>query len=333
MQQAGKHPLGAIYTSETQLTRALAGEIRHDPRAVERYFSKLLGHDLGELADVGCEKDQRVDVMLTFATSVAETRVAIEAKLDHVLSDDQLERESQVAEYLVLLLLEDGDAGVYRDQVDAVITWAEIIGVFEESRLLLSDVESIPAQKVQVERRLRRILANLEIPAGWNLSVGRGGAAMPGITIVSPIHPNGSQLCGQIQVTGRSMPKLLDEVELEFYAGTRVFEIEECFPKPELNIVPQWVRNARVLYESVLEKDPAKFNLKTRKPGTSRRPLGSRRKQLTKKYLPDQQWFAQGYIDWSLGVRAYPSPISEIDELAAEAMTLFTCWFAALKDQ
>lgn len=332
MQQAGKHPLGAIYTSETQLTRALAGEIRHAPRAVEQYFSKLLGHDLGELVDVGCEKDQRVDVMLSFATSVAETRVAIEAKVDHLLSDDQIERESQVAEYLVLLLLDAEDAGVFRDQVDGVITWAEIIGIFEDSRLLLSDVESIPAQKVQVERRLRCTLANLEIPAGWNLYIERGGASMPGITIVSPIHPNGSQLCGQIQVTGRSMPKLLDEVELEFYAGTRVCETEECFPKPESNIVPQWVSNARVLYESVLEKDPTKFNLKTRAPGTSRRPLGSRRKQLTKKYLPDQQWLAQGYIEWSLGVRAYPRPISEIDELAAETMKLFTSWFAALKN-
>ncbi|WP_071128373.1 hypothetical protein [Varibaculum massiliense] len=207
MQEARKHPLGAIYTSETQLTRALAGEIRHAPRAMEQYFQSC-----------------------------------------------------------------------------------------------------------------------------WNLYIERGGASMPGITIVSPIHPNGSQLCGQIQVTGRSMPKLLDEVELEFYAGTRVSETEQCFPKPESNIVPQWVSNARVLYESVLEKDPAKFNLKTRAPGTSRRPLGSRRKQLTKKYLPDQQWLAQGYIEWSLGVRTYPRPISEIDELAAETMKLFTSWFAALKN-
>lgn len=65
---------------------------------MEQYFSKLLGHGLGELVEVGCEKDQRVDVMLSFATSNAETRVAIEAKLDHVLSDEQIERESQVAE-------------------------------------------------------------------------------------------------------------------------------------------------------------------------------------------------------------------------------------------
>lgn len=42
MQATGKYPLGAIYTSETQLTRALAGEIRHASRAMEQYFSKLL---------------------------------------------------------------------------------------------------------------------------------------------------------------------------------------------------------------------------------------------------------------------------------------------------
>ena len=49
------------------------------------------------------------------------------------------------------------------------------------------------------------------------------------------------------------------------------------------------------------------------------------------KYLADAPWLAQGYINWALGVRAYPKPISEIDDLANTAMRLFTAWFDALE--
>ena len=123
MEATPHHEFSALYTSEPQLTRALAAEFRHDPQATERYFSSLLGVKLGELTDVGCEKDQRVDILLEFEHKT----IAIEAKIDHEISEDQLERESEVADYLMLLLLDADDAAEHQDQVARVLTWAEIL--------------------------------------------------------------------------------------------------------------------------------------------------------------------------------------------------------------
>lgn len=321
-----------LFTTEPQITRALAAEIRHAPDTVEKYFKQLLGMSLGQLSDVACEKAARVDVLLTFTGSNGPVRVAIEAKVDHVLSDDQIERESGVSDFLVLLVLAHDDAAAYRDQVAAVITWAELLAIFLEPRLRLSDIESIPAQKVQVERILRRTLKNLDMPKGWTLDIVRGGAAMPGITILSPVHPIGGQLCGQIQVRGRSMPAHLNDVQLEYYAGTRVEETDENYPLPSSNTVPRWVTNARILYSKVLDGDPSTFDLKTRAPGSSRKPLGDRRKELTTKYLSESPWLAQGYVDWSLGVRAQSKPIAQVETLASDALRLFTAWFDALDE-
>ena len=307
MEATPHHEFSALYTSEPQLTRALSAEFRHDPKATERYFSSLLGVKLGELTDVGCEK------------------------IDHEISEDQLERESEVADYLMLLVLDVDDAEDYQDMVARVLTWDKTLSEFPEPRILLSDVESLRTIKVQVERVLRKTLKKMTIPDGWDLDVRRGARGMPSITIMSPELPNGDSLCGQIQVIGQKMPSSFNDVCLEYHAGTYVEETDECYPPLDSNDLPSWVTNARVLYETVLEGNPSTFDLKTNKPGTSRRPLGPLRKDLTMKYLADAPWLAQGYINWALGVRAYPKPISEIDDLANTAMRLFTAWFDALE--
>ena len=329
MEATPHHEFSALYTSEPQLTRALAAEFRHDPQATERYFSSLLGVELGELTDVGCEKDQRVDILLEFEHKT----IAIEAKIDHEISEDQLERESEVADYLMLLVLDVDDAADYQDMVDRVLTWDKTLSEFPEPRILLSDIESLRTVKVQVERVLRKTLKSMTIPGGWDLDVRRGARGMPSITIMSPELPNGDWLCGQIQVIGQKMPSSFNDVCLEYHAGTYVEETDEYYPPLDSNDVPSWVTNARLLYESVLEGAPSTFDLKTNKPGTSQRPLGQLRKDLTMKYLADAPWLAQGYINWSLGVRANPKPISEIADLADAAMRLFTTWFDALEKQ
>ena len=329
MEATPHHEFSALYTSEPQLTRALAAEFRHDPQAAERYFSSLLGVELGELTDVGCEKDQRVDILLEFEHKT----IAIEAKIDHEISEDQLERESEVADYLMLLVLDIDDAADYQDMVARVLTWDKTLSEFPEPRILLSDIESLHTVKVQVERVLRKTLKSMTIPGGWDLDVRRGARGMPSITIMSPELPNGDWLCGQIQVIGQKMPSSFNDVCLEYHAGTYVEETDEYYPPLDSNDVPSWVTNARLLYESVLEGDPSTFDLKTNKPGTSQRPLGQLRKDLTMKYLADAPGLAQGYINWSLGVRANPKPISEIADLADAAMRLFTTWFDALEKQ
>ena len=328
MEATPKQKFSALYTSEPQLTRALAAEFRHDPKVTERYFSSLLGVELGELTDVGCEKDH-VDILLEFEHKT----IAIEAKIDHEISKDQLERESEVADYVMLLVLDVDDAADYQDMVARVLTWDKTLSEFPEPRILLSDIESLRTLKVQVERVLRKTLRNMTIPDGWYLKVNRGDSGMPGITVKSPELPNGDWLCGQIQVIGREMPLSFNDIHLEYYAGTHVEETDKCYPPLDSNDVPSWVTNALVLYETVLEGDPSTFDLKTNKPGTSPRPLGPLRKDLTMKYLADAPWLAQGYINWSLGVRAHSKPISEIDDLADAAMRLFTTWFHALEKQ
>ena len=139
MEATPHHEFSALYTSEPQLTRALAAEFRHDPQATERYFSSLLGVELGELTDVGCEKDQRVDILLEFEHKT----IAIEAKIDHEISEDQLERESEVADYVMLLVLDVDDAADYQDMVARVLTWDKTLSEFPEPRILLSDIESL----------------------------------------------------------------------------------------------------------------------------------------------------------------------------------------------
>lgn len=329
MEATPHQEFSTLYTSEPQLTRALAAEFRHDPKVTERYFSSLLGVKLGELTDVRCEKDKRVDILLEFEHKT----IAIEAKIDHEISEDQLERESEVADYLMLLVLDVDDAADYQHMVARVLTWDKTLSEFPEPRILLSDIESLHTIKVQVERVLRKTVKRMTIPGGWDLRIERGARGMPSITVESPELPNGDQLCGQIQVIGQKMPSSFDDVCLEYHAGTYVKETDECYPSLDSNVRPSWVTNAQVLYKTVLEGDPRTFDLKTSKPGTSRRPLGPLRKDLTMKYLTDAPWLAQGYINWALGVRAYPKPISEIDDLADAAMRLFTAWFDALEKQ
>ena len=329
MEATPHHEFSALYTSEPQLTRALAAEFRHDPQATERYFSSLLSVELGELTDVGCEKDQRVDILLEFEHKT----IAIEAKIDHEISEDQLERESEVADYLMLLLLDADDAVEYLDQVAHVLTWKEVLSKFPDARVLLSDVKSLPASKVQVERVLRKTLKKMTIPDGWDLRIERGASGRPGITVESPELPNGDHLFGQIEVTHDSMKKTLNEVRLNFYAGTYVDDVDKYYPPVDSSPPPSWINNARVLYESVLEKDPHALGISTRKPRFVESQLGKHRHELTMEYLEDVPWLAKGYIYTAMGVRANSKPISEIDDLADTAMRLFTAWFDALEKQ
>lgn len=322
-----------IYTSEPQLTRAMAAEVRHCPEPVTQLLEDRIGARLGRLVAVECEKDARVDIMCRFACDGTEVAVAIEAKLDHFMSREQIDKEQEASDYLVALVLDVVDASVFDAMLDAVITWQDLLAVIPESRVRLEDIDILPAQKVHVERFLKSKLEHMDFGPGWKLYTDRGGSAMPGITIESPISPSGDQLVGQIQVCGRGMPENFDDVHFEYYVGTRVYETDDYYPDPASGIVPAWVTNACILYTDVLAGDPSRFEIKTNRPGTSKRPYGKRRKELTNLYLTDQPWLAQGYVDWALGVRVTHKPVTEFDTLAANAMELFTTWYAALENK
>ncbi len=105
---------------------------------------------------------------------------------------------------------------------------------FPEPRILLSDIESLRTVRVQVERVLRKTLKKMTIPDGWDLRIERGASGRPGITVESPELPNGDHLFGQIEVTHDSMKKTLNEVRLNFYAGTYVDD--------SISIIHPWIQ-------------------------------------------------------------------------------------------
>lgn len=296
-----------------------------------RYIGSCIGTKMLHLKSISCEKDARLDIILTFIDeSDREVQVGIEAKVNHSLTQKQLEKERDAVDALIILVLKAEDAADFKNMVNKVVTWAELLSQFDKPRITVADIYSLPAQKVQVERILRKVRNELSLPEGWQTWVGRGDSAMPGITFVSPPVSNGSNLCGQIQVTGRSMPTRLADVMLEFYVGTQVEENDEFYPAIDPASPPVWVTNARTLFKNILHGDATNYRLKTRAPGTSKRPLGPRRKELTNFFLRDAPWLAQGYIDWCAGVRCHPRPLKQASDLATDAIALATQWWDEL---
>lgn len=327
-----------IFTSEPQVTRALAAEIRQDPISTSRFLSEELGLDLGHLNNVECERgdNEQADIMCFFTDAAGvEKRVAIEAKLDHEVTTEQLLREASVSEHLVLLVLDKDDAGQHGALVDAVITWPEVLEIFDHPRLTITDVEGAPDSKVQVERRFRRVLPRLQEKLGheWGLEVIRGDGGMPSIVIRSP-GAGVPQLIGQIQVSGLGMPPSLDDVKLQFYAGTPVSLSEDCFPSVASGHVPKWVRNVSRLYHEVLKEAPDLYRLRTTSAHAGKNPeYGKRKMQLVKEYLDDRKWLAHGYMTTSLGVRSVDLPLADLDEVVDASQRLFRVWFDCLEDE
>ncbi|MFM9735768.1 PDDEXK-like family protein, partial [Streptomyces niveiscabiei] len=81
---------------------------------------------LGRLADVRAEHGaEKIDVALTFGDP--EYVVGIEAKFDHTLTEDQVDRELNAANHLVVLLLDRAHAPEWLPKKDrvSVMTWEE----------------------------------------------------------------------------------------------------------------------------------------------------------------------------------------------------------------
>lgn len=95
-----------IFTTEPLATRALAAEIRHDDtRFVAKLADVVDGGRLGQFTDVRAEYGaQKIDIALHFTDP--QFVVGVEAKFDHTLTEEQVDRELTVADHLVVLLLE-----------------------------------------------------------------------------------------------------------------------------------------------------------------------------------------------------------------------------------
>ncbi|WP_431840013.1 hypothetical protein [Gordonia hongkongensis] len=314
------------------LTRALAAEIRHAPGN----FLNLLA-ERGGIADlsgasverVQCEGAAKIDVVMEL---VGGRTIGVEAKLDHQVTNDQLEAEKREVDDLFLLVLETIDAGDHADQVRGVITWKEAIGCFPGSRVTMADIDALPPQKVAVERVLRSLAPSIQNLLGdeWFVGVDRGGSGMPAITIRSPHLGDGRQLRGQVQVFGRSMPTAADDLKFEFQVGIQTKPtVEDFAPADQTDSPPAWVVHLERLRDDVLAGNLEEFGIRRGRSGNGRSGLGKYKSALVSKFLPGTSWIARGYWDWSIGPKSEPVDRDGLHDLARRAATLMQQWYMA----
>ncbi|WP_262365556.1 hypothetical protein [Gordonia sp. OPL2] len=314
------------------LTRALAAEIRQRPEGFLALLAKR--SDRVELSSasvdhVECESVAKVDVLVRLAGGAT---IGIEAKLDHELTSIQVEKLKAAVDDLFLLVLEPIDAEDYLDQVSGVVTWTEAISSFRESRIWTADIESLPPQKVAVERVFRKLTPSLreELGAGWDVRVGRGGSGMSAITIWSPQLADHRQLRGQIQVSGRAMPAFKDDLQFEFHVGVETRDSLADFPvAQDTDTAPGWVHHLQTLRDRVIGDDLGRYKIRATPCRNGRSGVGKNKLGLVAKFLPETPWIAQGYFDWSLGPKSRPVDSARLPDLADSAATLFREWYSA----
>lgn len=315
-------------------TRALGAEIRHDHTRFVRLLEATLGIPaLGGFQSVQCEASERVDLELIFGGSEqgAKTKVGIEAKFDHALTEEQVKRQLGVVDKLVVLLPNMEFAPLWLANIDSVgvITWAEAIGCFVGSRLTVDDIESMPLTKSTVENSFRALSIVTNPPPGWTVDVRRGGGGMPAIVIESPALPNGRTLRGQIQVAGRGMPANGAPVRLEYTIGVSVENSAAEYPDPASpHATPGWIPSLLALHTEILDGAEGDLLVSKHAPGKGGSEFGKHKVALAKKYLPHATWLAKGYADgWALGIKSSKVTLNQLDDLASIANEVITRWF------
>lgn len=329
--------ISPIFTTEPMLTRALAAEIRQAPGAFTRLLQDRLGIDhLGHLEAVRCEASERLDLELTFTGSKIKT-VGIEAKVDHELTRNQVDRQIAVVDRLIVLLAEPDSAPGWLKEYEhvSVVTWPDALTPFQDSRLTSADIEGMPLVKSTIERRFRAARVEERLPQGWRVEIARGGSGMPAIEIESPELPNGRTLRGQVQVSGRGMPTAGATVFLEYSIGVAVYATSEDYPDPDLpHEVPGWIESLTSLKSGVLEGNLDRLLVSTHRPGNGRSLLGKRKLPLAVRHLGDATWLVKGYTDgWALGVKSIKQPIEDLDAVISATSEIFTKWFDIEKER
>lgn len=322
-----------IYTTEPMATRALAAEIRHDHIGLVQLLETRAGRaSFGKLRDVRCETDKRLDIVLEFVGDDADARrVGIEAKFDHELTREQIDKElSNVEALFVLVSSRDAVPGWLATDYPGVpvITWAETLATFDESRLTIQDVSSIKLSKSRVEEILRRLDLEALLP-GWWVNVERNGNGNPAILIYSPELPDGRTLRGQLQVIGRSTPDRLEDVRFESFFGVEVDLTDEHYFDPaSSDAVPEWVQSLQRLHAHVLAGNEDRLVISRGAARASRKRVGAYKLALARTHLVGSTYLAQGYVDWALGPRTSKFTVEQLPELAAITKEVFAGWFA-----
>lgn len=326
-----------IFTTEPLATRALAAEIRHDhARFVEKLSGHLGGDRLGRFADVRAEHgEQKIDVALSFTEP--DYVIGIEAKFDHTLTEEQVDRELTAADHLVVLLLEREHAPEWLPQKARVtlLTWEEVLECFPHSRLTLAEVRAARSGKSAVEARLRRLMepAQQRLGRAWTIDSRRGGSGMPAINFYSPWIGD-AQIRAVLQVAQRAMPAAGDPVPLRFSVGISVNADSTSYPT-NAGATPPWVDAVRRLQKDVIRDRVEDLHLSKRRPssahvnsGTPNGRAHARKLAIVDHHFADtERWLTTGYIDWIVGPASERMPLEDVDVLADALVEILDGWY------
>lgn len=341
--------MSVVYTSETMANRALAAEIRHEPAAFTKLLEETLGLEpgrLGTFRSVRCEGLGDIDLLLTFIDEDHSRIVGIESKFDHELTAAQVEKQLAALEghgggHLVVVLPEATDAPEFPDL--HVLTWADVISSFQDSRITQADIDAMPLTKRRIERLLTEVdLKSHLTDPGWRVCVLRNGNGNPSIQFHSPELATGREIRGQIQVTGRGMPTDPEDLRLEYSIGIeiRTAAKHEDFPDDGGTSAPVWAKHLANLRRAVLTDDRL-AELTVSPHPAQRRSEASRAKSpnaprdnkmvVAREHLGDERWLVKGYTDgdgWALGVKSTPHRLDELEDLCATTARILNEWLA-----
>lgn len=326
-----------IFTTEPLATRALAAEIRHEHARFVAKLSSHVGPDrLGRFADVRAEHgDQKIDVALMFTEP--ECLVGIEAKFDHTLTEDQVDRELTVADHLVVLLLEREHAPEWLPHKARVslMTWEEALECFPDSRLTLAEVRAARSGKSAVEARLRQLIepARGRLGVGWSIDSKRGGSGMPAINFYSP-KIGDAQIRAVLQVAQRAMPAAGEPVPVRFSVGISVKADFTSYPR-DSGATPQWIDAVRRLQNDVIGDRVEELHLSTRRPSSAHvNPKTDNGRAHARKlaivdhhFANHERWLTTGYIDWIVGPASQRLPLERVELLADALVEILDGWY------
>lgn len=330
-------PESLIFTTEPLATRALAAEIRHDhARFVEKLSSHVGPANLGRFSAVNTEHgDQKIDIALIFEEP--EYTVGIEAKFDHTLTEEQVDRELTVADHLVVLLLakEHAPEWLPRKERVTVMTWEEALECFRGSRLTLAEVRAARSGKSAVEARLRQLIgpAQQRLGSGWTIDSRRGGSGMPAINFYSPWIGD-AQLRAVLQVAQRTMPAAGEPVPLRFSVGVSVKADSVSYPADPA-ATPPWIDAVRRLQNVVIGGRVDELHLSRRRPSSAHvssksvngRAHARKLAIVDHHFADDERWLTTGYIDWIVGPASQRVPLERVDVLADALVDILDGWY------
>src|SRR5699024_6986879 len=133
---------GKLFTTEPELNRALASEMRFDPTATQTLMRDIIGiTGAGPFESVTCERADHanLDILVTFE----KAKVGVECRLGHQLSQAQWEAQLGAVDRLIAIVKDTCD--VPEEAVSAgvlVCTWSRAPSVLRNSRVGIDDGSS-----------------------------------------------------------------------------------------------------------------------------------------------------------------------------------------------